>query len=512
MEPATRTAPERLPDGALRFTVRFNPPDAPMTGGDSNNLGLTAAGTVTLSPEEVVFADSRPGEHGDSRKEERRRFRLADIANVGYGEAENLIVVRTVADDRYVAMWMQTREDALALLRLLPRTTTPEFIEQQESIRRFQSRMRALAPRAPVTPTIVALNAVVFVLMLLAGAGLSASNPEVHIRFGSNYGPLTWSGEYWRLLASAFVHFGLFHIVLNMYALYNGGDLTERLYGSVRFAVIYLLSALAGSVVSGWWNPHTNSAGASGAVFGVYGALLVFFAVRRSDIPMQLLRSAGKGALLLCVYSLGFGLASSLFDSPVRIDNAAHIGGLLGGALSGFLLARPFEPEARARPQPVRIMAVALGVCGLLALLAAPLVSGGGERRAELDVNRLMHDLELAEGRAIGRLNAISRDLSARKISNAAAADAMREQVLQPWQQATLELRNRPPIEPADSLTARRLAAAQNLGAAYDRAFSLTVTSLANEDGRADPELQRAWEQLSRQAAVLRELEEEARD
>ncbi len=383
MEPATRTPPERLADGALRFTVRFSPPNA-LTGGESNNLGLTAPGTVTVNPLEVVFADSRSAERAGSRDEQRRRFRLGDVANVGFGEAENLVVVRTATDERYVAVWMQTDEDARAFLSLLPRTTTPEFVERQESMRRFQARRRTLAPRAPVTPTIVALNAIVFVVMLMAGAGLSASYPEVHVLFGSNYGPLTWSGEYWRLLASAFVHFGVFHIVLNMYALYNGGDLTERLYGSTRFAIIYLLSALAGSVVSGWWNPNTNSAGASGAVFGVYGALLVFFAVRRSDIPMHLFKSAGKGALLLCVYSLGFGLASSLFDSPVRIDNAAHIGGLLGGALSGFLLARPFEPAARARPQPLRVAAVALAVCALLAMLAAPLVSGGGTRGARV--------------------------------------------------------------------------------------------------------------------------------
>ena len=212
----------------------------------------------------------------------------------------------------------------------------------------------------------------------------------MHIRFGSNYGPLTWSGEYWRLLASAFIHFGFFHVALNMYALYNGGDLTERLYGSARYAVIYLLSALAGSVVSGWWNPHGNSAGASGAIFGVYGALLVFFAVRRSDIPLHLLRSAGKGAVLLCVYSLGLGIASAFMNSPVHIDNAAHIGGLLGGALSGLLLARPFEPEARARTQPLRIVAVALGICGLLAALAVPLVSKEGARGAELRLDRMI--------------------------------------------------------------------------------------------------------------------------
>ncbi len=512
MERATRTAPERTPEGALRFTVRFSPPGALLPGGDSNNLGLTAGGTVTVSPEEVAFADSRSGDRVDSRWAKRRRFRLADLANVGYNEAERLIVVRTIADDRYVALWMQTREDAQALLGLMPKTTTPDFLAQQESIRRFQERMRTLAPRAPVTPTIVALNVAVFVIMLIAGAGLSATNPEVHLRFGSNYGPLTWSGEYWRLLASTFIHFGVFHIALNMYALYNGGDLTERLYGSARFAVIYLLSGLAGSVVSSWWNPYANSAGASGAVFGVYGALLMFFAVRRTDIPLHLYRSAGKGALLLCIYSLGFGLASTLFDSEVRIDNAAHIGGLLGGALSGFLLVRPFEPEARARPQPLRIAAVALGICALLGMLAAPMVSGDGTRRAELEVNRLLLDLEIAEKRALGRFNEITQELATGNITPAAAADAMSEQVVRPWQWATRELRNRPSIEPADSLTARRLAAAQNLSAAYERTFALTATSLANAEGREDPELHRAWEQLNRHARVLRELEESARD
>jgi rhomboid protease GluP len=488
----------------MRFAVRFSPPSAPLPGeGEPNNLNLSGAGTVTVNPEEAVFADNRSGD--------RARFRMADIANVGYGEERFVVVVRTRSDDRYVVAWMQTREDALALLALLPRTTTPEFIEQQNRVRTFQERMRTLAPRAPVTPTIVALNALVFVVMLLAGAGFAASDPSVHIRFGSNYGPLTWSGEYWRLLASAFIHFGIFHVALNMYALYNGGDLTERLYGSARYAVIYLLSALAGSVVSGWWNPHGNSAGASGAVFGVYGALLVFFAVRRSDIPLQLLRSAGKGAVLLCVYSLALGFASAFMNSEVQIDNAAHIGGLLGGALSGFLLARPFTPAARARAQPLRIVAVVLGVCGLLALLAVPLASKQGARGAELRLDRIIRELAVAENHLVARHNAISRDLAAGRITHAAAADAMRQQVLQPWEHATQELRSLPPIEPADSLTARRLAVAQTLATTYGQTLSLTAVAMASGNPDANAELQQAWDRLNAQATALRKLEEAAR-
>ena len=161
-------------------------------------------------------------------------------------------------------------------------------------------------------------------------------NPAIHIRFGSNFGPLTWTGEEWRLLTSAFLHFGILHIALNMFALYQGGGLVERLFGSTRFALIYLLSALSGSVASGWWDPLRNSAGASGAIFGVYGALLAFMAVRRADIPPSMLKSISSSALLFCLYSLVIGAAHPL------IDNACHIGGLLGGFISGVILARPF--------------------------------------------------------------------------------------------------------------------------------------------------------------------------
>ena len=188
---------------------------------------------------------------------------------------------------------------------------------------------------------------------------------RVHVDFGANYGPLTWNGEPWRLLTAAFIHFGPIHLGFNMYALYNGGVLPEKLFGSARFAVIYLLAALAGSVVSSWWDDSRVSAGASGAVFGVYGALLAFITIRRGDIPLDMLKSVGKGALMLCVYSLAMGAVVPF------IDNAAHIGGLLGGVVSGLLLARPFNAEARAVPHPGQVVAVAAAVCAALVLLAA---------------------------------------------------------------------------------------------------------------------------------------------
>ncbi len=350
------------PAGARVFNVRYGPETASSHAEQwPNNLQLAGSGTLKVTADAVMFTDARNAEPIP-----RRRFALADIANVGHAHNDSgfIVAIRTRTDDREVHVWLASQEDSDALLALLPQTTTAEFKAHVEHHRKFRENLAALAPRTPVTPTIIGINIAVFVLMLMAGAGLTATNGRVELAFGSNYGPLTWNGQYWRLLTAAFIHFGVFHLAFNMYALYSGGRWTERLYGSARFAVIYLLSALAGSVVSGWWDASRNSAGASGAIFGVYGALLVFVLRRPDDIPRDVLKAVRGGAISLCVYSLAMGVAMPF------VDNAAHIGGLLGGAIAGFLLLRPFDPAARATPQPWRIVAVAVGMCAALALIA----------------------------------------------------------------------------------------------------------------------------------------------
>lgn len=346
------------PPNAHVFKVRYGP-EKPASVDEpwANNLELKGSGTVVVGASSVWFSDSDA-----APPKSRRQFDMADIANVGYSEQEHIVAVRTRNDDREVYLWMASAEDARQLLGLLPRTTTPEFLEQQQLRLRFRENLRAIAPKAPVTPTIIGINAAVFILMVAAGAGLDG-DARVALQFGANYGPLTWNGQAWRLLAAAFVHFGIIHIAFNMYALYYGGLWTERLYGSARFAVIYLLSALAGSVVSSCWDAMRLSAGASGAVFGVYGALLVFFMRRRGDIPLDLLKGVRNGAISLCVYSLAMGAVLP------TVDNSAHIGGLLGGAATGWLLVRPFEPAARAVARPAQVVGVIVAVCAALALL-----------------------------------------------------------------------------------------------------------------------------------------------
>ncbi len=349
------------------FEVRYGP-EKPRRFNEPwpNNLNLTGAGQVVVSAESVTFTDGK-----QPRKPARRIFAMDDIANVEAATDGSVVVVRTRKDDREVYLWMASAADARALQELLPKVTTPEFIESEKQYRKFQENLKVLAPRPRVAITIVAINVAVFLVMVAFGAGLSSLDLRVHLLFGANYGLLTWHGQEWRLLASAFIHFGLIHLLFNMVALFSGGRLIESLFGSARFTAIYLLSALAGGVVSGWWDPLRMSAGASGAVFGVYGALLAFFARRPRDIPLDILKSVAMGAGSLLLYSLAFGVAVGFVPNAPQVDNSAHIGGLLAGVVSGYLLARPFEPEARAVPRPWQVAAVSAGICAALVLLAS---------------------------------------------------------------------------------------------------------------------------------------------
>jgi rhomboid protease GluP len=356
------------PSAPRVFDVRFGPAEsASWRDVSPNNIELSGAGTLEVTAEHALFSDAR-----NLAPDERRRFALVDIANVEHLEgdtAAQVVAVRTRKDGREVLVWMASRDEALALLELLPKEMTPGFLELQAQYKKYFENLAAIAPKTWVTRSLVGLNLLLFAVMLVMGAGLIAVNSAVHLKFGANYGPLTWHGQPWRLLTSAFIHFGIIHLILNMIALYSGGQVTERLFGSARFAVIYLLSALAGSIASGWWEATRLSAGASGAIFGVYGALLAFFARRPRDIPKDMFKQVSTGAASLLVYSLVLGAAMRF------VDNSAHIGGLLAGTVSGFLLVRPFEPQARAVARPWVVAAVIVGVGAVLAWFAAQVIA-----------------------------------------------------------------------------------------------------------------------------------------
>jgi len=226
-----------------------------------------------------------------------------------------------------------------------------------------------------VVPVLIALNVAVFVALALAGAGVLSPHPAVHVRWGSNFGPLTADGEWWRLLTGAFMHFGVVHLALNMWVLWDAGRLAERLFGPAAFLSIYAVAAVVASLASVAWNPWVNSAGASGAIFGVIGALVAYMADRSHGVPFAVMRAHRNSLLVFAAYSILFGLIAT------GVDNAAHLGGLAAGVLLGWLLGRPVLPQPRRRSTTRWVIAIAASIVMAVAL-AAGIRNTGPEYRA----------------------------------------------------------------------------------------------------------------------------------
>ena len=179
------------------------------------------------------------------------------------------------------------------------------------------------------TYTIIALNIIVFILMVLNGAGLFDANGYVHIKWGSNYGPLTKSGDWWRLLTSTFIHFGIVHILMNMYCLYVVSIYLEPMLGKAKFITGYLCTGILASLVSLWWHTSpSNSAGASGSVFGMYGIFLALLTTKL--IPQKIKADQLKNILIFVGFNLLYGMKGG-------IDNSAHVGGLIAGLFIGYV-------------------------------------------------------------------------------------------------------------------------------------------------------------------------------
>jgi rhomboid protease GluP len=218
-----------------------------------------------------------------------------------------------------------------------------------------------LTARAPVSVTAVLLgiNLFLFVVMVLKGASVMQPNADHLLRWGANFGPLTIGGQWWRLLTAMFVHIGIVHLALNMWALWNLGMLAEYLYGPKTFLALYLLSGLAASLVSLAHNPLVPTAGASGAIFGVAGALIATLYLGKLPTPRSALRTTLISLLVFAGYSLVYGFVKG------GIDNGAHIGGLISGLLLGAVLTMDFGRARRhARLRPLVFPAFALVLAG----------------------------------------------------------------------------------------------------------------------------------------------------
>jgi membrane associated rhomboid family serine protease len=141
-----------------------------------------------------------------------------------------------------------------------------------------------------------------------------------------------------------FLHIGIIHLAFNTLVFFQIGPFVERLVGNVGFVTAYFASGIVGSVTSLAWHPYTVSAGASGAIFGLYGVLLGFFLMsKRDSIPAELISSLSKGALLFLGYNVVYGVIHE------GTDLADHAGGLAAGFLCGLVLSTPLTVEHKRR-------------------------------------------------------------------------------------------------------------------------------------------------------------------
>ena len=269
---------------------------------------------------------------------------------------------------RQVGLQVVDEADALAAPHVEPtaaaeaQPAAPEPSRAIESAAEFGAALHAATPVVWVTPTLIAINALVFAAMVATHVR-SFWSPAVDslLRWGALYGPNVAAGEFWRLLTCTGVHIGILHVGFNMWCLWDGGRLGERLFGSAAFLVLYLFSGVGGSVASFGHNPQLVAAGASGAVFGVFGGILGFMLVRPKVIPKDVLRPLTRSTATFILYNLVYGFSAS------GIDNAAHVGGLVVGFLCGMLMSR------RLPLAPVRVPLLRY-TCMLL--MPVPLVAG----------------------------------------------------------------------------------------------------------------------------------------
>ena len=308
----------------------------------------------------------------------------------------------------------------LALPRVAEATSRMRTLSSE--LHTFRRDLMAATAHVVVTPLLLGACILMYVVMVKSGVDAFLPSAQQLLSWGANDGArVVLRHEVWRLPASVFIHGGLLHLAVNMWCLYNIGPLVERFFGNVATAVIYLAAGVGGAIASMTLSGRV-SVGASGAIFGLLGALLAFLLINRRSVPTTVLRPLRSSALSFVVFN-------TLFAAAVpNIDQSAHMGGLVTGFLGGLFLVRPWPV---VRTWGITLRRVTLG----LALVAAVLGAGTAAvqwRERTLPPELRLEDFNDQTAPAVTEFDAILREFPAvEELEAQAGSEASRQQLTQ---------------------------------------------------------------------------------
>lgn len=431
---------ESAPPLLLRFEVRFTRRDGIVGWLEAKSARgpLFGAGTVELHADTAVLSGWSRTWLG-VRQAAQVSYALSGIANV----ATDQDLVRLTTSDggrrHTVSFRAADAERALALAARLPSTKDAGFEESWSQLTAFNRDFLASTPHAYATTALVTAN----LAMYLGLFALSLSPFQLYAGqfqgWAANAGILTLNGEWWRLATSLFLHANFPHVALNMWALWNLGRLCERLYGRATFVILYVLCGVSASMWSILWDANRYSIGASGAIFGLLGALLAFLTLSRPRVPAQIARAHRWGTVVFIVLNLVAGALN------YGVDNAAHVGGLLAGLVLGAILAAAARQDRVGRISLPRAVA-AIALTAALLLAGEWAARGGGTGTPEsyqwLQAHRWYSSGEAASLKGWAELD---QAIASGTVSRQSAADQFAREVLPFWNaaQQRLELEKR---------------------------------------------------------------------
>lgn len=349
-----------------------------------------------------------------------------------------------------------------------------EFPRAISPIAQFRRNLFTVTKVAWVTPLIIGVNVLVFVLMVISGVGLVEPDSDKMFRWGVGYGPMTTHGQPWRLITEMFVHFGIVHIGVNMFVLWQVGGLVERLFGNLAYLLIYILSGFCGSCLSLWAHPLSVAGGASGAIFGIFGALLGFLCIQRGAIPAPILKSLLRGALIFVVFNIMFAYWQK------EIDMEAHVGGLVGGFFLGMFLSRRIVPRGNL----IRSIIVAVvGAAGIFYVF--------GHLPPIPDLDAELQRMGAADEKAADIFDRACGDFLQGQLTDTQFADVIATQILPPYRQAHQRLQSLSDVPKEGQTNLEKMLA---FVAGRQSALEALVQALRDDD---PPRIEKAVEQYT---------------